>query len=132
MANQYKVVCALFAYTFKEIDANGVGKKKNNTILMGSYVKILDDVNGKWQKIIAFSIEGWIEKQQLGDSPDFKCFFVDVGQGDGALLEVGNDANGIKMIIDGGPGDNLSRYLSKWQYNIILTGMKKYILNMYL
>jgi len=116
MANQYKVVCALFAYTFKEIDANGVGKKKNNTILMGSYVKILDDVNGKWQKIIAFSIEGWIEKQQLGDSPDFKCFFVDVGQGDGALLEVGNDANGIKMIIDGGPGDNLSRYLSKWQY----------------
>lgn len=125
MADQYKVVCSLYAVTFKEIGANGKGKKPNNTILMGSYVKILNEVNGNWQKIIAFSIEGWIAKQQLGDSPDFKCFYVDVGQGDGALLEIGNDQNGIKMLIDGGPGDNLSRYLSKWQYKYYFDRDKK-------
>lgn len=116
MANSYKVVTSLYAETFKTIHEDGKGKSKNNTILMGSYVKIIDEENGIWQKVFAFGKEGWILKSQLGDSPDFKCFFVDVGQGDGALIEMGNDLNGMKILIDGGPSDNLSRYLSKWQY----------------
>lgn len=116
MANEYKVVCALYAYTFKEITATGKGKTKNNTILMGSYVKLLGQQNGEWEKILAFGIEGWIKSGDLGDSPGFKCFYVDVGQGDGALLEIGGSDNGMKILIDGGPNDNLSNYLSKWQY----------------
>lgn len=120
MADTYKVVTSLYAETFGRIDANGKGKSKNNTILMGSYVKILNEVNGNWQKVQAFSIEGWIDKNALGDSPDFKCFFVDVGQGDAALIEVGNDTDGMKILIDGGPSDNLGRYLNKWQYKYYL------------
>lgn len=120
MSVVYKVVTSLYARTFKSIDQNGKGKSMNNTILMGSFVTILDGVNGDWQKIKAFGIEGWIDKSCLGDSPDFKCFYVDVGQGDAALVEVGNDDNGLKIIIDGGPSDNLSRYLSKWQYKYYL------------
>lgn len=116
MATQYKAITTLTAESFREIGSNGKGKFKNNTILMGSFVKLLGETNGNWEKVIAFGIEGWIAKESLGDSPGLKCFYVDVGQGDGALLEAGNDANGMKMIIDGGPGDNLSRYLSKWQY----------------
>lgn len=122
MANEYKVVTGLYAETYMRIDQNGVGKNKNNTILMGSFVKLIDEINGKWQKVAAFGVEGWIEKSQLGDSPDFKCFYVDVGQGDAALIEVGDHKQGVKILIDGGPTDNLSRYLSKWQY--------KYYLNM--
>lgn len=116
MADTYKVVTALYAETFSRITPAGKGSGKNNTILMGSYVKLLEETSGNWQKIKAFSIEGWIEKSNLGDSPGFKCFFVDVGQGDGALIEVGNDETGMKILIDGGPSDNLGRYLSKWQY----------------
>jgi beta-lactamase superfamily II metal-dependent hydrolase len=116
MADLYKIVTSSYAETFKSIENSGKGKSKNNTILMGSYVKILDEELSNWQKIEAFGIQGWIKKDNLGDSPDFKCFYVDVGQGDGALIEVGNNENGMKILIDGGPSDNLSRYLSKWQY----------------
>ncbi|MCQ4139973.1 MBL fold metallo-hydrolase [Chryseobacterium sp. EO14] len=115
MANIYKVVTSVYAEIFKSV-SDDVGKSKNNTVLMGSYVKILDEETENWQKVIAFGKEGWIRKDKLGDSPDFKCFFVDVGQGDGALIEIGNDKTGLKILIDGGPSDNLSRYLSKWQY----------------
>jgi competence protein ComEC len=120
----YKVVTSLYANTYKNIGSDGTGKNKNNTILMGSYVRILDEVNDLWQKVVAFGIEGWIEKINLGDSPGFKCFFVDVGQGDGALIEVGNDTDGLKILIDGGPSDNLSRYLNKWQYKYYLNKEK--------
>jgi competence protein ComEC len=116
----YKIVTSLYADTYKNITSNGTVKSKNNSILMGSYVRILDEANDLWQKVVAFGIEGWIEKINLGDSPGFKCFFVDVGQGDGALIEVGNDTEGLKILIDGGPSDNLSRYLNKWQYKYYL------------
>lgn len=118
MPNQYKVVTSLFAKTFAKINDKGEGKSANNTILMGSYVMLLDEENGIWQKVKAFGTEGWIEKSQLGDSPDLKIYFVDVGQGDAALLEVGKDeqGKGLKILIDGGPSNNFSRYLNKWQY----------------
>ena len=116
MADIYKVVTTLYAHVYKSIGADGKPKGKNNTILMGSFVKILPEENGSWQKVYAFSKESWIDKTAIGLSAALKCFYVDVGQGDGALLEVGNDENGLKIIIDGGPNDNLSRYLSKWQY----------------
>jgi competence protein ComEC len=120
MADTYKIVTSLYAETFKSIDDKGVGKYKNNTILMGSYVKLLGVEKGDWEKITAFSIEGWIAKSDIGDSPGFKCFYVDVGQGDAALIELGNDEKGMKILIDGGPSDNLGRYLNKWQYTYYL------------
>jgi competence protein ComEC len=125
MAAIYKVVTSLYAFTYKRLDEHGVGKSKNNTILMGSFVKLLDEIQGNWQKIMAFGTEGWIENINLGDSPSLKCFYVDVGQGDGALIEVGNDANGMKIIVDGGPNDNLSHYLRKWQYKYYFDNDKK-------
>lgn len=125
MASIYKVVTDLYTNCYNSIGSNGKGKSKNNTILMGSFVKILDEETEDWQRIMAFSKKGWVEKKAIGDSPALKCFYVDVGQGDGALIEVGNDTNGIKIIIDGGPNDNLSRYLSKWQYKYYFDNNKK-------
>lgn len=116
MAETYQVVTSLYADVYKAIGTNGKPKGKNNTLLMDSFVKILPEVINNWQKIFAFGKESWIDKSNIGLSPSLKCFYVDVGQGDGALIEAGNDENGLKIIIDGGPNDNLSRYLSKWQY----------------
>lgn len=116
----YQVVTSLYAETYKSIDQAGKGKSKNNTILMGSYVKVLPDINGTWQKVNAFGIDGWIDKTCLGISPGFKSFYIDCGQGDSALIEVGGEDDGLKIIIDGGPSDNLTRYLNKWQYKYYL------------
>ncbi|AMR29942.1 hypothetical protein A0256_00185 [Mucilaginibacter sp. PAMC 26640] len=109
----YKIVTSLSANTYKNIDAHGAGKSKNNTILMGSYVALTGQTNGLWREVTAFGTTGWIKSSDIGDEPGLKIFFVDVGQGDGALIEVGNN---FKMLIDGGPDDNLANYLSKWQY----------------
>lgn len=111
--SHYKIVTSLFANTFKSVDHNGNGKSKNNTILMGSYVLLTGNARGDWQEVTAFSTTGWIRNSDIGDEPGMKVFFVDVGQGDGALIEVGNK---FKMLIDGGPDTNLGNYLRKWQY----------------
>jgi beta-lactamase superfamily II metal-dependent hydrolase len=125
MAEVYKIITALYADVYKNIGVDGKPKGKNNTLLMGTFVKILPEATTNWQKIYAFSKESWIDKNAIGESPSLKCFYVDVGQGDGALLEVGNDENGLKIIIDGGPNDNLSNYLSKWQYKYYFDKNKK-------
>ncbi|HTF27698.1 MAG TPA: hypothetical protein VK625_02580 [Flavitalea sp.] len=114
----YKVVVSTYASTYASIDANGKGKTKNNTILMGSFVRMLGQSEGDWTKVSAFDIDGWIKKADLGVSAGLKVFYVDVGQGDGALIEIGNpdDTHGLRILIDGGPSNNMSRYLSKWQF----------------
>ncbi|MGI9650903.1 ComEC/Rec2 family competence protein [Chryseobacterium sp. RLHN22] len=125
MSKIFKVVTSLYANTFAKVDAKGQGISKVNTLLMGSFVKLLNqEING-WQQISAFSQESWIRNTDIGENPALKCFYVDVGQGDGALLEVGNDQDGLKIIIDGGPNDNLSRYLSNWQYKYYFKYNKK-------
>jgi competence protein ComEC len=116
--SNYKIVTSLYASTFKSVDASGAGKSKNNTILMGSYVLLTGSTDRNWQEVKAFGTTGWINSADIGDEPGLKVFFVDVGQGDGALIEVGND---FKMLIDGGPDDNLGKYLEKWQYKYYFT-----------
>jgi competence protein ComEC len=125
MDNIFKVVSALYANTYPSVNAAGPTGKKNNTILMGSFVKLLDDKVGQWQKIYAFGTEGWIDENQLSNTSGFKCFFVDVGQGDGALIEIGNEQQGMKILIDGGPSDNLARYLNHYQYKYYFNNSKK-------
>ena len=60
MAEIYKVVTTLYDYVYKNIGTDGNPKSKNNTILMGSFVKVLPEENGNWQKFFACSKEGWI------------------------------------------------------------------------
>ncbi|WP_231491660.1 ComEC/Rec2 family competence protein [Pedobacter sp. Leaf170] len=108
----YKIVTSLTANTYKTVPTASK-KGGNNTLLMGSYVKLLGQSQNNFSLVSAFGIDGWIDNADIGDEPGLKIFFVDVGQGDGALIEVGNN---FKMLIDGGPGNNMAAYLNKWQY----------------
>lgn len=98
------------------------GKKGNiiNRLLMGTYVTVLDRV-GDWYKITSVGSTGWMHKDDLTDDMGLKMFFVDVGQGDAMLLEAGN----YKILIDGGPNNNMASYLSKWQYSYYLKSNQK-------
>ena len=49
-----------------------------------------------------------------------KIFYVDVGQGDGAFMEMGD----TRLIIDGGPNSNFYKYL-KYHFNYLLKENKK-------
>ena len=77
---------------------NNKGSKPQNRILMGTYVSIIE-TSGDWYKVITAGTPkpgGWMHKDSLTDSMGLKVFFLDVGQGDGVLLEVGN----LKILIE--------------------------------
>ena len=76
------------------------GKGKTATVTMGAYLKVLDDSdNDGWLKVRSFGKEGWVHRNDTAKKNQFlKIFFVDVGQGDGILIEV----PGKRLIVDGG------------------------------
>lgn len=106
----YKYAAVNEAPVYKSISDNK-GKTIVNRILMGTYVFILGE-EGDWYKVSPFGTPGYMRKSDLGDSMGLKIFFLDVGQGDGMLLEVGP----YKILIDAGPNNNMFGYLTKWQY----------------
>jgi competence protein ComEC len=95
--------------------------KPSNTLMLGTYMEILQE-SAAYLKIEAFKKEYWINKNdttKINDS--LKLFFVDVGQGDGMLVEVGD----LKIIVDGGKGKSLKSFLDKWKYKYLLDENKK-------
>lgn len=58
-------------------------------------------------------VSGYMEKVDIQTEPLLEIVFVDVGQGDGALLITPDDK---KYVIDAGEGDNMYRYLN-WRFS---------------
>lgn len=95
--------------------------KPSNTLMLGTYMEILQE-GAVYYKIKAFEKEYWIDKNETTKINDsLKLFFVDVGQGDGMLIEVGD----LKIIVDGGKGKSLKSFLDKWKYKYLLEDNKK-------
>jgi beta-lactamase superfamily II metal-dependent hydrolase len=94
---------------------NNKGKKAVNRLLMGTYVAILSQ-QGDWCEVKPFGTHGWMHKDSLTDTMGLKIFFLDVGQGDGVLIEVGK----YRILIDAGPNNSMHNYLTKWQYTYLL------------
>ncbi|MCB9233491.1 MAG: MBL fold metallo-hydrolase [Bacteroidia bacterium] len=95
-------------------------RKTVNTILMGTWVGVLEE-KGLWYKVSTVGTDGWLLKSEVSDEMGLKVFFVDVGQGDGVLIEFG----GKKMLIDAGQNSNIKNYLTNWQYAYFLDHNEK-------
>ena len=119
MAATFKYAATNEAPIFETV-VNGVGKKTINKVLMGTYITVTAE-DGAFYKVKAFSKEGWMKKTDLSDNMGLKIFYLDVGQGDGVLIEVGK----IRILIDAGPATNMYSYLTKWQYTYLLNYNKK-------
>ncbi|MBS1548355.1 MAG: MBL fold metallo-hydrolase [Bacteroidetes bacterium] len=88
------------------------GKTPINKILMGTYVQIIENI-GDWYKVNTAGPNGWMHKNDLTEKMGLKVFFLDVGQGDGVLIEIGK----LKILVDAGPNNSMYGYLTKWQYS---------------
>ena len=91
-----------------------------NRIQLGTYVTV-KKTNGDWREVETAGPGGWMHKDTLGKNMGLKVFYLDVGQGDGALLEVGD----LKILIDAGPNNNMHNYLTKWQYTYLIKANSK-------
>ena len=97
------------------------GRKRVNSILLGTWVKVTDDEGGARVKVQTAGPDGWIQRDQLRNDCGFKLFFIDVGQGDGMLIETPKKV----LLVDGGPNANLAKYLRGWQFRHVLQSGKK-------
>ena len=94
------------------------GKGSTTTVLLGAWLSVREEPGDGWLKVRAFGKEGWVREADTRTDCATKIFFVDVGQGDAVLIETPTE----KIIVDGGPGSNFSRYLRSWKYKWILKG----------
>lgn len=123
MATDFKYAAKNEAPVYESV-VNNTGKKVINKILMGTYVKIVGE-DGDFYQVQTAGPDGWVKKTDLSDNMGLKIFYLDVGQGDGVLMEVGN----LKILIDAGPATNMYSYLTKWQYSYLLATGKKVLID---
>lgn len=112
----YKYCLSNEAKVYKNLPVAGVRKIQIDSILLGSYIKVTGE-NGDWYQTEAFGKTGWMSKADLGDESALKVFYLDVGQGDGALIEINN----LRILVDAGTGDNMYNYLTKYHFKYFLT-----------
>jgi beta-lactamase superfamily II metal-dependent hydrolase len=79
-----------------------------NHVLMGTWLKVVDE-GGSFFKVETRKAGpgGWVLKNDVRSTPILKIFYVDVGQGDGAIIEY---PTGI-MLIDGGPNKSMFGFM---------------------
>jgi beta-lactamase superfamily II metal-dependent hydrolase len=90
-----------------------------NHVLLGTYLEVLDE-EGDWYLVATrrSGPGGWVHRDDVRDDPCLKVFFVDVAQGDGALIEY---PGGI-MLIDGGPTAKFHAFLRHRYQPLIKSG----------
>ena len=94
---------------------------KKNHVLLGTWLEVTDQ-HGDWLKVktAGRGPGGWVHKDDVKDSPCLKVFFVDVGQGDGAIIESPSG----NLLIDGGPSKKFHSFLRYLYGPTIRTGKK--------
>jgi beta-lactamase superfamily II metal-dependent hydrolase len=101
----------------KLLKARG-GKSSHTTVLMGAWLKVLEERTDGWLNVRAFGKTGWVHLEDVQTADGFlKIFFVDVGQGDGCLIE----APGRRLLVDAGQyARNMRNFLTKFKYKWLL------------
>jgi beta-lactamase superfamily II metal-dependent hydrolase len=88
------------------------GKKKVEHFIWGDTLEVLGPKRNGFVKVRARGATGWVVEKQTQPNQLLDIIFLDVGQGDSALIVTPDDR---RILLDAGQTDNLKRYL-KWRY----------------
>ncbi|MFL6794807.1 MAG: ComEC/Rec2 family competence protein [Sphingomicrobium sp.] len=88
------------------------GGKPLKQLLWGDYVTLTGTAQNGWQPARSRDVSGFIAEAELTPNRLLEIVFVDIGQGDGALVVTPDDRH---LIVDAGEGDNMYRFL-RWRY----------------
>lgn len=91
-------------------------RSKVRDVRWGDVLNIVEDRSDGWSRIKWGAKTYYIQTEETTDTRPLEVLFVDVGQGDGAILtsaETGNEERII--IIDAGKSSNMAR-LIKWRF----------------
>ncbi|MDY6986915.1 MAG: MBL fold metallo-hydrolase [Thermodesulfobacteriota bacterium] len=95
--------------------------RRTNHVLLGTWLHVLSR-HGEWIRVetAGRGPGGWVHSGDVRDTPCLKVFFVDVGQGDGAVVESPNG----NLLIDGGPSKDFHAFLRHLYGPTIDSGQK--------
>jgi beta-lactamase superfamily II metal-dependent hydrolase len=88
-----------------------------DTVLGGARLVVLER-DGAWCRVRSFeSLEGWVASSEVGENTYLRLSFIDVGQGDGVLVELPRH----RFLVDGGTSTrSVLPFLAGHQYKGIL------------
>jgi beta-lactamase superfamily II metal-dependent hydrolase len=82
-------------------------------LLWGDELVVLGaSTDGRHMKVFARKARGWMRVEDTLPDRLLEVVFVDIGQGDGALVITPDDR---RYIVDAGKGDNMTRFL-RWRF----------------
>jgi beta-lactamase superfamily II metal-dependent hydrolase len=92
------------------------GKKKQATLFMGEWMKILEEeIPQKGRAYVRFrGGNGYVDLTDMTYSRFLEIFFIDVDQGDSILIQTPDDR---RILIDGGKSDEAHRFIRD-KYNL--------------
>lgn len=90
------------------------GTKKLQQLIWGDFVRILGEPQEGRVPVHSRRTDGWMKESDLQADRVLEVCFVDIGQGDGALVVLPDDSF---LLVDAGENDNMFRFLS-WRFNL--------------
>jgi len=95
---------------------NRSSNSKSNKVLLGTILDVLDETSEFYEVgTRGRGRGGYVKKEDVLLKPILKSFFVDVGQGDGIIIE---HPEGI-MLVDAGPNSNMYHFMLYRYRNIL-------------
>lgn len=87
-------------------------RKQSKQLLWGDWITVVEDESDGWVKVRVRGSRGWVPSKNLQRERLLEIVFVDIGQGDGALVVTPQDE---ALIVDAGESDNMYRFL-RWRF----------------
>lgn len=89
------------------------GGKPVEHVIWGDWLRVLgEEPRDGWIRIHARGEDGWVREAQLVRERLLEIVFVDIGQGDGAIVSTPEDDH---LVVDAGQEDNMYRFL-RWRF----------------
>lgn len=99
-------------YPSAPLYAGRESRKQIKQLLWGDWIKVVENESDGIVKVRARGSDGWVPSKNLQRERLLEIVFVDIGQGDGALVVTPQDE---ALVIDAGEGDNMYRFL-RWRF----------------
>lgn len=108
------------SYLWQDVKSKTTGvieRSKVKQLLWGDWVRVAaPDPGDGWTKVRFGAKDYFIKSADLTDSRVLEIIFLDVGQGDGAILtEPGSHADPRILVVDAGKGANMAKFLN-WRF----------------